>query len=57
LFITYDAFIREVMKAKNCTQEEVESKYLMTVDEFKSKMEDKPNNSEEYKKFFNQEVK
>ena len=28
----------------------------MTVDEFKEKMKDKPNNSEEYKKFFNQEV-
>ena len=57
LFITYDAFIREVMKSKNCTQEEVEAKYLMTVDEFKQKMEDKPDNSEEYNKFFEQEVK
>ena len=57
IFITYDAFIREVKKDKNCTQEEVEAKYLMTVDEFKQKMEDKPDNSEEYNKFFEQEVK
>ncbi|MEI7478609.1 MAG: hypothetical protein WCJ81_09370 [bacterium] len=37
-------------------QEEVEKKYMMTIDEFKKKMEDKPDNSEEYKKFFNEEV-
>lgn len=57
IFITYDAFIREVMKAKNCSKEEVEKKYLMTIDEFKEKMKDKPDGSEEYKKFFNKEVK
>jgi len=57
IFITYDAFIREVMKAKNCTQEEVESKYLMTPAEFRKKMEDKSDNSEEYTSFFNKEVK
>ncbi len=57
IFITYDAFIREVMKAKNCSKEEVEQKYLMTVDELKEKMKDKPDRSDEYKKFFNKEVK
>ena len=57
IFITYDAFIREVMKAKNCSKEEVEKKYLMTIDELKEKMKDKPDGSEEYKKFFNKEVK
>ena len=57
IFITYDAFIREVMKAKNCSKEEVEKKYLMTVDELKEKMKDKPDGSDEYKKFFNKEVK
>lgn len=57
IFITYDAFIREVMKAKNCSKEEAEQKYLMTVDEVLEKMKDKPNNSDEYKKFFNKEVK
>ena len=56
IFITYDAFIREVKEDKNCIQEEVETKYLMTVDEFKEKMKDKTWNSEEYKKFFDQEV-
>jgi hypothetical protein len=44
------------MKAKNCSKEEVEKKYLMTIDELKEKMKDKPSNSEEYKKFFNKEV-
>jgi hypothetical protein len=29
----------------------------MTLDEFKQKMVDKPDDSEEYKKFFNEEVK
>lgn len=57
IFITYEALIREVMKVKNCTQKEVETKYLMTVEEFKKKMEDKPNNSEQYTKFFNEEIK
>lgn len=58
IFITYDAFIREVKKAKNCTtQEEVEKKYLMTEDELKEKMKDKPSGSKEYEKFYNQEVK
>ncbi len=57
IFITYDAFIREVMKAKNCSKEEVEQKYLMTDDELEEKMKDKPSNSEEYKKFFTNEVK
>jgi hypothetical protein len=57
LFIWYNAFIREVCKVKNCTQEEAEKKYLMTLDEFKQKMVDKPDDSEEYKKFFNEEVK
>lgn len=56
IFITYDAFIREVMKVKNCSQEEVEQKYLMTVDELQEKMKDKPSGSDEYKKFFNKEV-
>jgi hypothetical protein len=45
------------MKAKNCSKEEVEQKYLMTVDELKKKMKDKPDGSDEYKKFFNKEVK
>ena len=45
------------MKAKNCTLEEIESKYLMTKNEFEEKMADKPDNSKEYKKFFNQEIK
>ena len=57
IFITYDAFIREVCKAKNCSKEEAEKKYLMTRDELKEKMKDKPDGSEEYKKFFNDEVK
>ncbi len=56
IFITYDAFIREVCKAKNCSKEVAESKYLMTIEEFQEKMKDKPDNSEEYKKFFNEEV-
>ena len=56
IFITYDVFIKEVCKAKNCSKEEAEKKYLMTVDELKEKMEDKPNGSEEYKKFFNEEA-
>lgn len=56
IFITYDAFIREVCKAKNCSKEVAESKYMMTIEELKKKMEDKPDNSEEYKKFFNEEV-
>lgn len=56
LFISYDAFIREVMKAKNCTQEEIETKYLMTTDEFQEKMANKPDNSEEYTSFFNKEI-
>jgi len=45
------------MKAKNCSKEEVEKKYLMTIDEFLEKMEDKPPYSEEYKIFFNKEIK
>lgn len=45
------------MKDKNCTQEEVENKYLMTVNGLNKKMEDKPDNSEEYKNFFDKEVK
>lgn len=53
IFITYDAFIREVMKAKNCSKEEVEKKYLMTVDELHEKMKDKTSSSDEYKIFFN----
>lgn len=57
IFITYDAFIREVMKAKNCGKEEVEKKYLMTLDEFQEKMKEYPTNSDEYKKFFNKEIK
>lgn len=57
IFITYDAFIREVCKAKNCNKEEVEKKYLMTTHEFEEKMKDKPSGSEEYKKFFNDEIK
>lgn len=57
IFLTYDVFIREVMKVKNCSKEEVENKYLMTIEEFKEKMKDKPRNSEEYKKFFNEEIK
>lgn len=44
------------MKAKNCSKEDVEKKYLMTVDELKEKMKDKPDGSDEYKKFFNKEV-
>jgi len=56
IFITYDAFIREVCKVKNCSQEIAEKKYLMTIDELEEKMKDKPSNSEEYKKFFNEEI-
>lgn len=56
IFITYSIFVREVMKAKNCSKEEVEKKYLMTVDEFKEKMKDKPSDSDEYKEFFNKEI-
>lgn len=56
IFITYGAFIREVCKAKKCSKEDAEKKYLMTIDELKEKMKDKPNGSEEYKKFFNEEV-
>lgn len=56
-FLTYEAFIRELTKTKNCNQEEAESKYLMTIDEFSQKMEDKPYSSEEYKKFFNEQIK
>lgn len=44
------------MKTKNCVQQEVEQKYLMTVDEFEKKMKDKPNGSKEYKKFLSQEI-
>lgn len=44
------------MKAKNCSKEEVEKKYLMTIDELQEKMKDKPSGSDEYKKFFNEEV-
>ena len=57
IFITYEAFIREVKKVKHCTQEEAEKKYLMTEDELKEKMKDKPYNSDKYKKFFNDEIK
>ena len=57
IFLTYDAFIREVMKAKKCTQEEVESKYLMTLNELAQKMKDKPYASKKYKEFYNQEIK
>lgn len=57
IFLTYDAVIREVMKSKNCSKEEVEKKYLMNFDEFLEKMEDKPSGSEEYMKFFNEECK
>lgn len=57
IFITYAAFIREVCKAKNCSKEEAKKKYLMTIVELKEKMKDKPDGSEEYKKFFNKEVK
>lgn len=55
IFITYDAFIREVMKTKNCSQKEVEEKYMLTIDELKEKMKDKPTDSKNYKKFFNEE--
>ena len=34
----------------------MKKRYLMTRDEFKEKMKDKPDGSEEYKKFFNEEV-
>lgn len=57
IFIGYDAFLREVCKAKNCSPQEAETKYLMTREEFKQKMADKPDNSDEYKKFFDKEVK
>ena len=56
IFIAYEAFIREVKKDKNCSQEEVEKKYLMTVDELKEKMKDKQSGSKEYKEFFNKEI-
>lgn len=56
IFLTYEALIREVKKAKNCTREEVETKYLMTIDDLKKKMKYKPDDSEEYKEFFTQEL-
>lgn len=56
IFITYDAFIREVSKAKKCSQEEVEKKYLMTLEELQEKMKDKPSGSDAYKDFYDKEV-
>jgi len=56
IFIDYDKFIGYVATDKHCTIEEAEQKYMLTRDEFKEKMKDKPNDSEEYKKFFNEEV-
>lgn len=57
IFITYDAFVREVMKVKNCNQETVEQKYLMTRDELKEKLKNKRPRTQEYKKFFNEEIR
>ena len=34
LFANYNAVIREVMQAKNCSKEDVENKYLLTINEF-----------------------
>ena len=56
LFITYDVFLREVCKAKKCSPEEAEAKYLMTLEEINHKMADKLSDSESYKKFFNEEI-
>lgn len=49
-------FVDYVALDKQCSREEVEKKYMLTKDEFKKKMKDKPNSSEEYRKFFNEEV-
>ena len=56
IFIDYDKFVDYVALDKQCSREEVEKRYLMTRDELKEKMKDKPSGSEEYKKFFNEEV-
>lgn len=56
IFITYDAFIREVCKAKNCSKEEVEKKYLMTMDEYKQKMK-VIDEAWAYNEFYDKEVK
>jgi len=56
IFIDYDKFVDYVALDKQCSREEVKKRYLMTRDEFKEKMKDKPDGSEEYKKFFNEEV-
>jgi hypothetical protein len=46
------------MKDKKCSsKEEVEKKYLMTLQEFKEKMKDKESGSEEYKEFAKKEIK
>lgn len=57
LFITYDAFIREVCKAKGCSKEYAEEKYLLTVDEFRKKMSDKKEpGSNAYMDFYHNEI-
>jgi hypothetical protein len=56
LFIDYNSFIKHVAEAKNCSIEDVETKYLMTIQEFRQKMADKPKGSEEYKDFYNKEI-
>ena len=52
---TYDALIREVSKAKNCSKEDVEKKYLMTEKAIEDEMKDKEFNSKEYKEFYEKE--
>jgi hypothetical protein len=52
IFMDYDFFLREVCKAKNCSPQKAEEKYLMTIDELKKIMLDKPDNSEEYSNYF-----
>jgi hypothetical protein len=49
--------LREVCKIKKCTPQEAKEKYLMTQEEFQEKMKDKTDGSEEYKKFFNEQIK
>ena len=57
IFIGYEAFIKHVAEAKNCSPEEVAKKYLMTIEELEKKMSDKPDGSKEYEDFFNKEIK
>ena len=56
LFITYEAFMREVCKSKNCSPEEAKQKYLLNADEMKAKMENLEEHTPEYFEFFAKEI-